>query len=233
MPPLMQDTSPRMEKAFRRFPEDYPPGKPYTAAGVYDKVAILVVLAIATGVYNYFAQNNILIFVGLFGAFGCAMLGMFKPTTAKFAAPFYALLEGLALGGLTAYYATGNTGIVPMAIIFTAGIFLAALIVFRSGLVKVTPRFMAVTMIGLVGFVLVALAQAFGIASLNSPTEILVIGLIGVVLGTMMLFVDFNFIYQAEAAHLPAEAEWFGALMLMISLVFVYLNILRVLGRRR
>jgi uncharacterized YccA/Bax inhibitor family protein len=222
-----------MEKAFRRFPEDYPPGRPYTAAGVYDKVAILVVLALVTGIYNYFAQNNVLVLVGIIGGFACALVGMFKPTAAKIAAPLYALLEGLALGGLTAYYATGDTGIVPMAIIFTGGIFVAALIVFRSGLVKVTPRFMAVTMIGLVGFVLVALAQAFGIASLNSPTEILVIGLIGVLLGTMMLFVDFNFIRQAEAAHLPAEAEWFGALMLMISLVFVYLNILRILARRR
>lgn len=235
MPLLTSDTSPRLEKAYRRLPDDYPPpyATPYTAAGVYDKVAILVVLAIVTGVYNYFANNTALLFLGIIAGLVFSLVGMFKPTTAKYMAPLYALAEGLALGGITAFYAAGNSGIIPMAVIFTGGIFLAALVIFRSGLVKVTPRFMAMAMMAMVGFFLVVIAQLLGLFSLNGAGGNLVIGVIGVVVGVLFLFIDFNFIQQSEQRQLPAEAEWVGALLLMTSLVFVYINILRILGRRR
>jgi uncharacterized YccA/Bax inhibitor family protein len=120
-----------------------------------------------------------------------------------------------------------------MAVIFTGGIFLAALVIFRSGLVKVTPRFMAMAMMAMVGFFLVVIAQLLGLFSLNGAGGNLVIGVIGVVVGVLFLFIDFNFIQQSEQRQLPAEAEWVGALLLMTSLVFVYINILRILGRQR
>jgi uncharacterized YccA/Bax inhibitor family protein len=224
-----------MEKAYRRLGDDYPPpyAKPYTAAGVYDKVGILVVLALVTGVYNYLVNNTALLLVGIVGGLVFSLVGIFKPHTAKFMAPLYALAEGLALGGITAFYAVGNTGIIPMAIIFTGGIFLAALVIFRTGLIRITPRFMAMAIMAIVGFFLVLLAQLFGLFSLNSSGGNLLIGVFGVLVGVLFLFIDFNFIQQSEQRQLPAEAEWSGALVLMTSLVFVYINVLRILGRRR
>jgi uncharacterized YccA/Bax inhibitor family protein len=227
-----------MAKAFRRYPDDYPqaPARPFTAAGVYDKVGVLVVLAIATGIYSYITNNTALIVVGAIAGLILYYVGIFKPSTAKYVAPLYALAEGLALGGITAFYASGNTGIIPLAVIFTAGIFLGALVVFRTGLVKVTPRFVTMALMAAIGFIVVGIVAAFGaFGGLNTPTENLVIGAIGVVIGVMFMFVDFSFIQRMEQTQPPlsAEAEWMGAMLLMASLVWVYINVLRILGRRR
>ena len=235
MPPLLQDTSPRMEKAFRRGSGDFTltTEGTFTAAGAFDKTAILVVLAIASGLVGYATNNGALIVAGLVVGLVSYFVGIFKPNLARICAPIYALGEGLALGSLTRFYATGNTEIVPAAVIFTGGIFLAALFIFRTGLIKITKRFYTMTLMAAVGFILVGLAQALGIVSLSSASDNLVIGLIGVVIGVAFLFIDFNFIQQAEHAQLPKQMEWFGAMILMASLVWVYINVLRILGRRR
>lgn len=236
---MMVGTSPRrMEKAFDRITDTYPftPERVFTAAGVYDKTGMLVVLSLVTGTVGYLSNNGALILAGVILGLVFALVGIFKPTTAKYMAPLYALAEGLALGGTTAYYATTNgTGIVPMAIIFTGGIFLGALIVFRSGLIKVTPKFMAMTMMAFVGFFLLSLAILFGlpIPGLSGSSTLLVLGVLGVAIGVACLFMDFNAIQIAEQKRLSADGEWYCALTLMIGLVFVYLNVLRILGRRR
>jgi uncharacterized YccA/Bax inhibitor family protein len=232
--------SPRYDRAFDRLTAEYPvqPGAAtFTAAGVYDKVGLLVVLTLITGTYSYFANNGGLILLGIFAGLGFSLIGMFKPATAKFMAPLYALAEGLALGGITAYYtsATGSSGLVPMAIIFTGGIFLGALVIFRSGLVKVTPRFVSMAMMAAIGFLAVWLATAFGlpIPGLGGSGGMALLGVFGVAIGVMFLFIDFNYVQASEQRQMPAEGEWLGALMLMTSLVFVYINVLRILGRRR
>jgi uncharacterized YccA/Bax inhibitor family protein len=229
----------RMENSFQRIQETYPvvPGRTFTAAGVYDKTGILVVLALITGLVSYLANFG---WVAIIGAalvgFVLAMVGIYKPATAKFVAPLYALVEGIALGGITAAYATtSGSGIVPLAIIFTGGIFLGALVVFRSGLVKITPKFASMTLMALIGFLLVGIALALGlpVPGLSNSSTLLIFGVFGVIIGVACLFMDFNYIQIGEQRHLPAEGEWSGALMLMVSLVFVYLNVLRILGRRR
>lgn len=229
----------RMDQTFDRIVRDYPgtPAKTYTAAGVYDKVAILVALALVTGAFSYAANIGIgWVLVAAIVGFVCAIVGFMKPMSAIVFAPLYALVEGVALGGLSAAYATqSSSGIIPLAIIFTGGIFVAALIIFRSGLVRVTPKFMQMTAMACFGFIAVLVASAFGlpIPGLNSSGGDLVIGVIGVAIGTAFLFVDFQRIQTSEQIQLPAQAEWCGALMLMVSLVMVYINVLSILGRRR
>ena len=125
-------------------------------------------------------------------------------------------------------------GVAPLAIVFTAAVFVGALVVFRSGFVKVTPRFVSMTIMAGFGFLAVLIAGLFGLfPGLSSQTGLLVIGVIGVVIGVMYLFIDFNAVQLGEQRRLPAEAEWYGALMLMMSLVFVYINVLRVVASRR
>jgi uncharacterized YccA/Bax inhibitor family protein len=232
--------SPRYDRAFDRLTAEYPvqPGAAtYTASGVYDKVGLLVLLTLITGTYSYFANNAGLILLGILAGLAFSLIGMFKPSTAKFMAPLYALAEGLALGGITAYYAsaTGGSGIVPMAIIFTGGIFLGALVIFRSGLVKVTQRFVGMAMMAAFGFLAVMLAVWIGlpIPGLSGSGGLALMGVFGVAIGVMFLFIDFNYVQESERRQMPAEGEWLGALMLMTSLVFVYINVLRILGRRR
>ena len=228
-----------MERAFDRMSDTYPlaPGtSAFSAARVYDKVGLLAVLALATGMVSYLANSPGLIILGFIGGLVFSLVGLFKPETAKIVAPLYALAEGLALGGFTAYYATtAGSGIVPLAIIFTGGIFLGALITFRSGLVKVTPKFVTMTLMAAFGFFLVSLALLFGlpVPGLSGAGGLAVLGVFGVAIGVAFLFVDFSYIQIAEDRRYSADGEWFGALLLMTSLVFVYINVLRILGRRR
>jgi uncharacterized YccA/Bax inhibitor family protein len=232
-----RNRSARMERAYDRLGAAYGGSvdvATYTAAGVYDKLGLLVLLALVTGAVGYATASTALLVVGLLGGLVLAMVGIFRPTAARFVAPLYALAEGLALGALTALYATGSKGVAPLAIVFTAAVFVGALVVFRSGFVKVTPRFVSMTIMAGFGFLAVLIAGLFGLfPGLSSQTGLLVIGVIGVVIGVMYLFIDFNAVQLGEQRRLPAEAEWYGALMLMMSLVFVYINVLRVVASRR
>ena len=208
----------------------------FSATRVYDKLSLLVVLAAVTGAVGYAIASTGLLLLGIVTGFVLAMIGIFKPATAKYVAPLYALAEGLALGSLTALYSTTTKGIAPLAIIFTAGVYLAALVIFRSGLVKVTPKFVSMTVMAGFGFLVVMLASVFGLfPGFGGATGLLVFGVIGLVLGVAYLFIDFNYVQLGEQQRLPAEGEWYAALALMMSLVFVYISILRILasqGRR-
>ena len=233
--------SARMDRAYDRASEAYGPyggsttlGERFTAAGVYDKLGLLVLLGLATGAVGYATASPGLLILGLLSGLVLHLVGIFRPATAKVVAPLYALAEGLALGSLTALYATGSNGVAPLAIVFTAGIFLGALVVFRSGLIKVTPRFVSMTIMAGFGFLLAILGSWLGLfPGLSSASGMLVFGLIGVVIGVMYLFIDFNYVQVGEDRGLPVEAEWFGAFIILTSLVFVYINVLRALGRRR
>ena len=217
-----RNRSARMERAYDRLGAAYGGSvdvATYTAAGVYDKLGLLVLLALVTGAVGYATASTALLVVGLLGGFVLAMVGIFRPTAARSVAPLYA---------------TGSKGVAPLAIVFTAAVFVGALVVFRSGFVKVTPRFVSMTIMAGFGFLAVLIAGLFGLfPGLSSQTGLLVIGVIGVVIGVMYLFIDFNAVQLGEQRRLPAEAEWYGALMLMMSLVFVYINVLRVVASRR
>ncbi|GAC1312698.1 MAG: hypothetical protein NVSMB12_03170 [Acidimicrobiales bacterium] len=232
------DRSARMERAFDRIDGSYrtsPALESFTAAGVYDKLGLLVLIALFAGAFGYLAASPGIIFAGIIGGFVLGMIGIFRPAHAKLVGPLYSIAEGVALGGITSFYSAGTSGIAPMAIIFTAGVFVAALVLFRTGIVKVTPRFMSVTLMALAGFFLVAIATMFGmpLPGIAGLSGFGVFGAIGVFIGVMALFIDFNYVQVGEERMLPAEAEWYAALSLMMSLVFVYLNVLRMLGGRR
>jgi uncharacterized YccA/Bax inhibitor family protein len=195
---------------------------------------MLVVIALVTGAVGYATDSGALALLGIVGGLVLSLIGIFRPQTAPVVAPLYAAAEGVALGAITASYATGSNGIAPLAIIFTGGIFLGALAIFRSGLVKVTPRFVSMTMMATVGFLVVLVGGMLGLfPGLSSQTGLLVFGVIGVAIAVAYLFMDFNYVQVGEERALPVQGEWYAALMLMMSLVFVYINVLRILASRR
>ncbi len=231
--------SARMERGYDRMIAEFgvpadPTIERFTAAGVYDKLGLLVILALVAGAAGYLADSSGLALLGVFGGLVAYVAGIFRPSLARVAAPVYALMEGLALGAITAFYATDSHGIAPLAIVFTGGIFVAALAMFRSGLVKVTSRFVTMTVMASVGFIVVLFAGMLGLfPGLSSESGLLIMGVVGVVLGVAYLFVDFNYVQVGEQRGLPVEGEWVGALLLMASIVMVYINVLRILGARR
>lgn len=209
------------------------PTEPFQAKRAYDKLLTLTVLTVLTGVVGYLAVPVGLAFACLVVAFGLIILSYFKVRWSKVIAPAYAVLEGLGLGAISASYATLGHGIVPLAIVFTGAVFLAALALYRTGLVKVTPRMTAMAMMGGFGIMIVAGLSLVGLSvpGLNSFGPLGVIfGVVFLAIAVLNLFNDFAFVDKAEAAGLPADSEWSVALAMMTALVLVYISMLRIIA---
>jgi uncharacterized YccA/Bax inhibitor family protein len=237
------------DRTFKRIASDYRAGGPvsvqpgtFQAGRAYDKVAGLTLVTLIAALGGWLVLPAALTVPAIIAAFVIVVVGWFKMSWAKVLAPAYALCEGVALGGISAAYATIGSGIVPTAIVFTGGVFVAALFAYRSGLVRVTPRFVSFAFMGAIGLLLVGALSFFisipGLATFG-PLGIL-IGVLCLVVAVSNLFVDFSYITRAEAMGLPAEAEWAAAFAMLTALVLVYLSILRILasmsgggGRRR
>jgi uncharacterized YccA/Bax inhibitor family protein len=210
---------------------------PFVANDVFDKVATLATLALVAGVAGAVANPAPgLMFVLLLAALGFGFVGILRPARANVFAPLYAIAIGAVLGSISRFYADDNGAVVPLAILGTTAVFFGVLFAYRTGLVKVTHRFVQVTLIAMVGLLAMMLAVWLGLTipyTSQSMTYLLVFGVLYLFIAVMNLFVDFNYVYMAQRAGVSKEGEWFAALSIMFSLVMVYLALLRILGSRR
>jgi uncharacterized YccA/Bax inhibitor family protein len=219
--------------------------KSMRANRVYDKLAFLVAITAGCAVVSGLtvgksATVGALIIPAFVVALGCAIAGQFKPHLAKKVAPVYAVAEGLILGVISRAFAAGSNGIIPTAVILTSALFVGCLLVFRTGVVKVTPRFIQMTAVAGMALFALYFAALFGL-KVPGIGELgpkgMIFGVIGLGVGLSYLFIDFDKIQKAEeAGALSDTAEWFLAFQLLLSLVMVYINVLRILAssqRRR
>jgi uncharacterized YccA/Bax inhibitor family protein len=210
---------------------------PLVAKDVLDKVALLTAIAVAAGTVTAIAKPAPgLMWLALFASFGAGLAGTFLPARAKFFAPLYAVTMGSVLGWISEFYANGRSTVVPLAVLGTTGIFFGVLVLYRTGLVRVTNRFVQVTLVATVGLLAMMIAVLFGLTipfTSQGTTGLLVFGVFYLFIAIMNLFVDFNYVYMAQRAGVSKEGEWFSALSIMFSLVMVYLALLRILGGRR
>jgi len=188
------------------------------------------------------AAQNIAPFmmVGVFGGFIIAMVTIFKKEWAPVSAPLYALFEGLFLGGFSALMELSYPGIVMQAVALTFGTLFALLLAYKSGMIKVTDNFRLGIIAATGGIALVYfMSLILGLFKINMPF-IFSSGPIGigfslfvVVIAAMNLVLDFDFIEQGVAQGVPKYMEWYAAFGLMVTLVWLYLEILRLLSKLR
>ena len=176
---------------------------------------------------------------GLFGGFVVAMVTIFKQSWAPVLAPVYAGLEGLALGGISAFFEVRFPGIVLQAVALTFGVLFCLLIAYKSRLIQVTQNFRlgvvaatgGIAVVYLIGFV----GSFFG-WQIPYIHESGVIGigfsLFVVVIASMNLVLDFDFIERGHGVA-PKYMEWYAAFGLIVTLVWLYLEILRLLSKLR
>jgi uncharacterized YccA/Bax inhibitor family protein len=235
-----------MTSAYARMPDVFPvvPGaRPFSARATYNKVGVLTCIAILTAMAGWWLHSPALGVAGIFVGLGAVLVGTFRPAAARVTAPLYAAAEGVALGWISSAFATLGKGVVPVAVTFTAAVFVACLLAFRTGLVRVTRRFGTVTLVATAGLAVVYLLAAVGMpvpGANDVGGKGIIFGLIGLAVAVMNLFVDFNFIEVLEqgailpgrraAALLSSDGEWYAAQAVMVSLVLVYLNVLRIVG---
>jgi len=206
---------------------------PLTMNGVLDKVGLLTGIAVIGAAIGWFLPIGVVI-PAVFVAFAFAIVGRFRPRAARVVGPLYAITEGLALGGISNLYNTQSHGIVPLAIAGTAAVFIGTLLAYRTGLVRVSNRFITFTAIAGFVVIVVMLLSVFGLhfpGFSNSPMEQWVIfGPIVLLFAIARLLVDFEFVARASRAGISADGEWYAALLVMLALVLVYLSVLRMLG---
>jgi uncharacterized YccA/Bax inhibitor family protein len=219
-----------------------------TLGGTVNKTGILLVCALVTAAWtwhNFLSTGNAsavggLLMLGLFGGLICAMVTIFKKEWSPITAPIYALLEGLVLGGLSAVIEVRYPGIAMQAVGLTFGTLFAMLLVYKSGMIRVTQKFRIGIFAATGGIMLFYFAEMilgfFGISfpSVNGSGPIgIAFSLFVVAIAALNLVLDFDFIEQGVAAGAPKYMEWYGAFGILVTLVWLYLEILRLLSKLR
>lgn len=218
-----------------------------TLGGTVNKTAILLMLALVTASYawsQYTGPENIgalypLMIGGGIGGFILALITVFKKTWAPVTAPLYALVEGLFLGAISAVFEAQFPGIVMQAVGLTFGTLAALLVAYKSGLIKATENFKLGVVAATGGIALLYLVnigmglfgfQGMGFIHNSSWMGIAFSGFV-VVIAALNLVLDFDFIESGVEAGAPKYMEWYGAFGLVVTLVWLYLEILRLLAK--
>jgi uncharacterized YccA/Bax inhibitor family protein len=213
-----------------------------TIKGTVDKTAIGLFLLIFSGYYTFGPEMTHFIFIGVFGGLGIAILTIFKKEWSPITVPIYAILEGLALGSISYRYEQSYDGIVFQAIVLTLGILTSLLLAYRSGIIKATENFKLGVFAATGGIFLVYMASFImsffgGSISVLDPTNssLMSIGisLFIVVIASANLVIDFDFIEEGAEKGAPKYMEWYGAFGLLVTLVWLYLEILKLLSTIR
>ncbi|MFA7142310.1 MAG: Bax inhibitor-1/YccA family protein [Candidatus Paceibacterota bacterium] len=221
-----------------------------TVKGTAFKSIVLIFMVLAGAAYTwkvfYEAINPASVtpwmWGGAIGGFIVAIIISFKPNLAQYLAPVYAVLEGLFLGAISAMFnqafAESAPGIVMNATLLTILTAFAMLVVYRTGLIKVNDKFIriittAVGAIALYYFVNIILSM-FGVNLVmlhNSGPLSIGISLVIIGVAAFSLLLDFNFIEKASQQGAPKYMEWYGAFALMVTLIWLYLEILKLLAK--
>ncbi len=177
---------------------------------------------------------------GAIGGFIVALITVFKKTAAPITAPIYALLEGLFIGGISSIFEAQYPGIVIQAVGLTFGTLFALLFAYKSGLIRATENFKLGVVAATGGIALIYLASMilgfFGIQIPfihDSGPFGIIFSLVVVVIAALNLVLDFDFIEQGAEHGAPKFMEWYAAFGLIVTLVWLYIEILRLLAKLR
>lgn len=221
-----------------------------TLNGTVNKTGILLLLTVLTAAFAWThtldGQGQLLpgatiyMWGGVIGGFILAMITIFKKTWSPVTAPMYALVEGFLLGAISAVFEARFPGIVFQAVLLTFGTLFALLFAYRSGLIKATENFKLGVVAATGGIALVYLLTiVLGFFNVHIP-YIHESGLIGigfslfvVVIAALNLVLDFDFIETGVEQGAPKYMEWYGAFGLMLTLVWLYIEFLRLLSKLR
>lgn len=219
-----------------------------TLNGTVNKTGMLLLMTVLTAAFAWSQTMTptgelapgamVYLWGGAIGGLVLALVTTFKKEWSPVTAPLYALVEGFFLGAISAIYNAQFQGIVLQAVMLTFGIMFALLFAYRTGLIKATENFKLGVAAATGGIMLIYLATIIlGLFGINIPF-IHESGLIGigfslfvVVIASLNLVLDFDFIESGVEAGAPKYMEWYGAFGLMVTLVWLYLELLRLLSK--
>jgi uncharacterized YccA/Bax inhibitor family protein len=170
-----------------------------------------------------------------------ALVNIFKKTVSPFLSPVYAFSEGLILGVLSLYFERSYPGIVVNAILLTVCVLFCMLAAYKSGILRATPLFTKVVVLSTLAIavvyvidILLNLFAAGSVPYLHDSSFIgIAISLFVVAIASLNLIIDFDLIEKASLSGAPKYMEWYCSFALMVTLVWLYLEILRLLSKIR
>ncbi len=214
-----------------------------TIGGTVNKTALALAILFIAAIYVW-GQGTAgtlptgLIWGGFIGGFIVALVTVFKHTWAPYTTPLYAALEGAALGGISFLFEQRYPGIVSQAVFLTFGTLGALLVAYRSGVIKATENFKLGVAAATGGiFLMYLLSFIVGLFDINVPlihssgTFGILFSLFVVVIAALNLVLDFDFIEEGAERGAPKYMEWYGAFGLLVTLIWLYLEILRLLAK--
>ena len=202
------------------------------------KTAGLLAVLVLTGAATWLLAPGLWM-VGAVVGLVLGLVNAFKKSPSPALILLYAAAEGVFLGGISAFFEAGYKGIVGQAVLATLAVFGTSLVLFRSGKVRVTPKFTKVLMLSMVGYLVFSFLNVglmlFGVGGgaygpLRSGPAGIVVGLVAVGLAAMSLVVDFDSIQRGVRQGVPAKFAWSAAFGLVVTLVWLYLELLRLLA---
>ena len=211
-----------------------------TINGTVNKTAISLLLLVGTGYLTFTTINPGLIIGCGIGGFIVAIITVFKKEWAPITVPIYAVLEGGLLGGVSFMYNNLYDGIVTNAIFLTVGILLSLLTAYRSGYIKATENFKlgvfaatgGIAIVYLINFIMSFFGSSMGVMQIDNASPMSIgFSAIVVIIAALNLVLDFDFIEEGAEKGAPKYMEWYGAFGLLVTLIWLYLEILRLLAK--
>lgn len=246
MPGFMRTSNPALnEKAFKG---QVAIGEAMTLQGTVNKTGVLLLCVVATAAWTWGLSHSNApeaavpwMIGGVLGGLVVALVTIFKKTWSPFTAPIYALLEGLALGGISALLELRYPGIATQAVGLTFGTLFVMLLAYKTGVIRATERFKVGVIAatgGIMVFYLIGMALR---VFFHFPIPVIYGGgmwgilfsLFVVVIAALNLVLDFDMIETGVNGGAPKYMEWYGAFGLMVTLIWLYLEILRLLSKAR
>jgi len=251
--------SPTAERGAPAGPLDTDQYRSMRMGGVVSASAVLLLLVVVAGWFGWQAVTVVegtdavtgdrvvvdasipaWVFGAAIAGFLLAIVTIFLPKAARFTSPLYAVAEGVFLGAISHYYELSYDGIVLQAVGLTVGVFATMLLLFATRVIKVTRKFMIGVMAATGAVALVYLAsfvvRLFGgdIPFIHDAGPVGIgFSLVVVVIAALNLVLDFDFIERGVAMQAPRHMEWYAAFGLLVTLVWLYLELLRLLSKLR
>jgi len=213
-------------------------GNQMTLEGTVNKTGISLLILMVAAFFTWNGQQLFLIPVGMIGGLILALATIFKHTWSPITVPLYAAFKGLALGGISIIFEQMYPGIVSQAIFLTFGVLGALLTAYKTGLIKPTENFKlgvaaatgGIALVYLISFIMSLFGGSIPLIHSASPMGI-GFSIVVVTIAALNLVLDFDFIEQGSERGIPKYMEWYGAFGLLVTLIWLYLEILRLLSK--
>lgn len=210
-----------------------------TVSGTINKSFLMLILLIASAAVTWSMPNPIIFAIG--GAivgFVLVLIATFKPQYSGFLAPGYAIFEGLFIGGISAIFEVMYPGIVIQAVSCTFVTFMVCFALYKYEIVKVTEKFKSVVLAATLAIAtyylfswLLSMFTSFQPVHYGNSMMSIGISAFVIVIAALNLFLDFDQIEKGAQQKMPKYMEWYGAMGLMITLVWLYIEFLRLLSK--